>query len=384
MNETSPARSNLSTPMVTTSGFWLYQSTGWSLFALLQLLMVASDEPLSLHTVLPALLLFVLAISGSLLLRRVYQRWRGGVHSQAATLLLIVLAALLCALCADLLHYWLLWPLAQVPLLWQGAAFNWFDAQPPGAKLPALSLLYLVWSMLYLTLSRQLDLRQSLQARQQLESHMTEAQLSSLLAQLSPHFMFNCINNIRALILEDSQSARLMLGHFADLLRYQIQPQTQALVPLRTELAVLEDYLALLQIQFEHRLAWQADVAPEFLARPVPRLALQLLVENAVKHGISQRRDGGVVRLQVKPLDAEHWLLEVTNPGVLPPADVTHPSAATDNTGTGLKNLRHRLQLIYRNSASLQLLQDGPLVRAQLILPQQSASSLQQPSQESS
>jgi LytS/YehU family sensor histidine kinase len=88
--------------------------------------------------------------------------------------------------------------------------------------------------------------------------------------------------------------------------------------------------------------------------------------------------------LQVKQLDAEHWLLEVTNPGVLPPADVTHPSAATDNTGTGLKNLRHRLQLIYRNSASLQLLQDGPLVRAQLILPQQSASSLQPPSQESS
>jgi two-component system LytT family sensor kinase len=370
--------------MVASSGFWLYQSTGWSLFALLQLLMVASDEPLSLNTALPALLLFVLAISGSLLLRRVYQRWRSGVHSQAATLLLIVVAALLCALAADLLHYWLLWPLAQVPLLWQGAAFNWFDAQPPGAKLPALSMLYLLWSMLYLTLSRQLDLRQSLQARQQLESHMTEAQLSSLLAQLSPHFMFNCINNIRALILEDSQSARLMLGHFADLLRYQIQPQTEALVPLRTELAVLEDYLALLQIQFEHRLAWQADVAPEFLARPVPRLALQLLVENAVKHGISQRRDGGVVRLQVKPLDAEHWLLEVTNPGVLPPADVTHPSAATDNTGTGLKNLRHRLQLIYRNSASLQLLQDGPLVRAQLILPQQSASSLQPPSQESS
>lgn len=358
-------------PQPTPSGFWLYQSAGWSLFAFLQLLMLGSDEPLSRHSLLPALLLLVLALTGSLVLRRLYQRWRQQQHSQGATLGLLVGAALLCALVVDLLHYWLLWPLAQLPLLWQGAAFTWFDAQPMGSKLPLLLLLYLVWSMLYLTLSRQQDVRHGELQRQQLELHMTEARLSSLLAQLSPHFMFNCINNIRALILEDSHSARQMLTHFADLLRYQIQAQSDALVPLREELLVLDDYLALLRIQFEQRLQWQVQVAPDCLARPVPRLALQLLVENAVKHGIGRRQAGGCIELKVERLESQQWLLQVSNPGELTTqiADQTKQAPDPGNTGTGLANLRQRLALLYGNEASLQLVQDGDWVRARLVLP---------------
>lgn len=359
------------TPQPAPSGFWLYQSAGWSLFALLQLLMLGSDEPLSLHTLLPALLLLVLALTGSLVLRKLYQRWRQQQHSQGATLGLLIGAALLCALVVDLLHYWLLWPLAQLPVLWQGPLFAWFDAQPMGSKLPLLLLLYLVWSMLYLTLSRQQDVRHGEQQRQQLELHMTEARLSSLLAQLSPHFMFNCINNIRALILEDSHSARQMLTHFADLLRYQIQAQSDALVPLREELLVLEDYLALLRIQFEQRLQWQVQVAPDCLARPVPRLALQLLVENAVKHGIGRRQAGGCIELKVERLESQQWLLQVSNPGLLTPQSAPQGMQAPEpgNTGTGLANLRQRLALLYGNEASLQLVQDGDWVRARLILP---------------
>lgn len=356
---------------IASSGFWLYQIAGWSLFALLQLLMLGSDEPLSLHNILPAMLLLVLAVSASLGLRALYQRWRKQQHSQSATLGLLLGAALLSALLVDLLHYWLLWPLAQLPLLWQAPVFTWFDAQPMGSKLPLLLLLYLIWSMLYLTLSRQQDVRHGEQQRQQLELHMTEARLSSLLAQLSPHFMFNCINNIRALILEDSHSARQMLTHFADLLRYQIQAQSDALVPLREELLVLEDYLALLRIQFEQRLQWQAQVAPDCLTRPVPRLALQLLVENAVKHGIGRRQAGGCIELQVERLDPQQWLLQVSNPGLLTPQLAEQRLQAQDpgNTGTGLANLRQRLALLYGNEASLQLVQDGDWVRARLILP---------------
>lgn len=350
------------------SGFWLYQLAGWSLFATLQLLLVGSDEPLSLQNVLPALLLLALAFGGSLLLRAFYRHWRRRPHSQLQTLGLLVLSALIAALSVDVLHYWLLWPLAQLPLFWQSAAFHWFDAQPLGSKAPLLALLYLFWSMLYLTLSRQLDLRRSEQLRQTLEVNMTQAQLQSLLAQLSPHFMFNCINNIRALILEDQQNARLMLSHFADLLRYQIQPQTQALVPLTQELSVLDDYLALLHIQYEQRLQWQLDLAPECRQRLVPRLALQLLVENAVKHGIGQRRDGGCIEILIKPLDESQWLLQVSNPGHLTAPDQAAASQPA-NTGTGLTNLRQRLQLLYGAEAQLFLIQDGDFVRAQLFLP---------------
>jgi len=355
-------------PQPLTSHFWLYQLAGWSLFALLQLLIVASDEPLTLHTLLPALLLLVLALGGTVLLRTHYQRWRRRPHSQLQTLGLLVFSALSTAVGVDVLHYWILWPLAQLPVLWQSAAFHWFDAQPLGSKAPLLALLYLFWSMLYLTLSRQLDLRRSEQLRQTLEVNMTQAQLQSLLAQLSPHFMFNCINNIRALILEDQQNARLMLSHFADLLRYQIQPQTQALVPLAQELSVLDDYLALLHIQYEQRLQWQLQLAPECQLRLVPRLVLQLLVENAVKHGIGQRRDGGCIEILIQTLDDSHWLLQVSNPGQLAaPAQAAAPQP--DNTGTGLTNLRQRLQLLYGAEAQLNLVQDADWVRAQLYLP---------------
>jgi sensor histidine kinase YesM len=351
-----------------TSFFWLYQLAGWSLFALLQLLIVGSDEPLTLHTVLPALLLLGLALGGSVLLRVCYQRWRQHPRSQLQTLGLLWLASLLTALLVDVLHYGLLWPAAQLGLLWQSEAFQWFDAQPPGSKAPLLLLLYLFWSMLYLTLSRQLDLRRSEQQRQTLEVNITAARLNSLLAQLSPHFMFNCINNIRALILEDPGSARLMLTHFADVLRYQIQPQQQALVPLAQELAVVDAYLALLQIQYEQRLQWQLQLAPECKQQLVPGLALQLLVENAVKHGISQHRDGGCIEISISRQDNCHWQLQVSNPGRLAkPGTVIHPAA--QNTGTGLTNLRQRLQLLYGTEARLLLIQDGDWVRAQLCLP---------------
>lgn len=376
MNNASDLKHNRTErPPSAPSGFWLYQSAGWSLFALLQLLMLGSDEPLSLHTLLPALLLLVLALTGSLGLRKLYQRWRQQQHSQSATLGLLIGAAMLGALAVDLLHYWLLWPLAQLPVLWQGPVFAWFDAQPMGSKMPLLVLLYLVWSMLYLTLSRQLDIRHGEQQRQQLELHMTEARLSSLLAQLSPHFMFNCINNIRALILEDSHSARQMLTHFADLLRYQITTQSDALVPLREELQVLDDYLALLRIQFEQRLQWQTAVAPDCLARPVPRLALQLLVENAIKHGIGRCQAGGCIELTVERLGSQQWQLQVSNPGLLlmQHAPEQPQTKAPGNTGTGLANLRQRLALLYGDAASLQLLQDGDRVRARIILPWQSA-----------
>lgn len=350
------------------SGFWLYQLAGWSLFATLQLLLVGSDEPLSLQNVLPALLLLTLAFGGSLMLRACYQRWRRRPRSQLQTLGLLVLSSIIAALSVDVLHYLVLWPLAQLPVLWQSAAFHWFDAQPLGSKAPLLALLYLFWSMLYLTLSRQLDLRRSEQLRQTLEVNMTQAQLQSLLAQLSPHFMFNCINNIRALILEDTHSARLMLSHFADVLRYQIQPQMessqQALVPLSSELVVLDAYLALLFIQFEQRLQWQLQLAPECRSYVLPRLALQLLVENAVKHGISKQRDGGCIQISARTLDASHWQLEVCNPGQL-----AATTTAEGNTGTGLTNLRQRLQLLYGAEAQLLLIQDGDFVRAQLFLP---------------
>lgn len=344
---------------IASGSFWLYQSLGWSLFAVLQLLLVAADQPLTLGSLTPALLLLALAIGGSLLLRLLFRRLRRRPRSTAATLGWLFAPPLLLSIAIDFCHYLLLWPISQS----HPALSGLFDAQPLGAKTPFLLPLYIFWSSLYLTLSRQLDIRAAEQAKQESELRLQQSQLQTLLAQLSPHFMFNCINNIRALILEDPQAARTMLAHFADMLRYQIDADQQVLVPLRSELAVLKDFAALLHIQFEQRLQLDYQIDPACLSRLLPKLTLQLLFENAVKHGISQRPQGGLISLQINALDAVGWQITMRNSGQLL---LAAEKASENNTGSGLNNLRQRLALIFGDQATLQLQQQVDEVVATL------------------
>ena len=136
-------------------GFWLYQSLGWSLFAVLQLLLITTDEPLTVRNLTPALLLLGLAIGGTLVLRLGFRRLRRRPRSTAATLGWLLGMTLLLAMLIDFSHYLLLWPIS----LLDPTLSDLFDAQPFGAKIPFLLPLYLFWSSLYLTLSRQLDIR---------------------------------------------------------------------------------------------------------------------------------------------------------------------------------------------------------------------------------
>lgn len=329
-----------------THGFWLYQSAGWSLFALLQLLVLTADQPLTLSTALPALLLWLLAFAGSLVLRTAWQTLGGATYGSAVLLAIWLLGPLLLAVLLDASHYWLLWPVSQLHPSLAGV----FDAQPIGAATVLLWPLYLVWSALYLMLSRQQQLLSAKRARLDSELRLQQSQLESLLAQLNPHFMFNCINNIRALILENPAAARDMLAHFADMLRYQVTSTPEVLVPLREELAVANDYLALMHIQFEQRLVVTQQIDERCLAMPVPKLLLQLLLENAIKHGISRQARGGDITIEVQQTGpTNHWQLQVRNTGEL--------AAQPCPSGSGLANLQQRLQLLFGDHATFTLTQ---------------------------
>ncbi len=335
--------------------FWLYQSLGWSLFALVQLLVLTSDEALNLHNALPALLLLLLAFSGSLLLRWFWQRLSGNTVGSAGTLGYWLGSSMLLAICLDLAHYWSLWPLAKLHPEFAGL----FDAQPPGAKFVMVWPLYLAWSALYLMLSRQQQLRHTQQLQQESELRLQQTQLQGLLAQLNPHFMFNCINNIRALILEDPSAARTMLAHFADMLRYQIAADHQVLVPLRTELTVAEDYIALMKIQFEERLTFTTQIDPACLGLKLPKLTLQLLLENAIKHGINRNAEGGHIQLAVQLTNPPHaWTLTLRNTGRIQQNPITNAQRSSEpQVGTGLVNLRQRLKLLFGHAANIELQQ---------------------------
>lgn len=183
-----------------------------------------------------------------------------------------------------------------------------------------------------------------------LSAGMKEAELRALKSQVNPHFIFNALNSLRALIDEDPARARLAVTQLANLLRYSLQSAQAESVAFEDELRVVNDYLALEQVRHEERLRLKLDIAPETLGLAVPPLVLQTLVENAVKYGISPRPEGGEITIVAR---CEHGQLQlrVTNPGELTAA----AGAAGKSTGLGLKNAAERLRLFFGDRATLQI-----------------------------
>lgn len=177
-------------------------------------------------------------------------------------------------------------------------------------------------------------------AKWQAETAARELELQVLRAQINPHFLFNALNNLRALINEDPARAREMLSRLSNTLRHTLQHSAKERVPLADELAVVRDYVALEQLHHEERLRvdWQVD--PATAGASVPPMLLQLLVENAIKHGIARTAGGGVVDIRIRR-DGAALQIAVDNPGHWKPA--ANAADAPTSTGLGLVHLRERL-----------------------------------------
>lgn len=215
--------------------------------------------------------------------------------------------------------------------------------------------IYALWSLLYFGYNIADRFRRSEVERAQLAATIKEAELRALKAQVNPHFIFNALNSLRALIDEDPTRARLAVTQLANLLRYSLQSDQLETVPFEEELRIVTDYLALEQVRHEERLRLRLDVAPETLQLPVPPMLLQTLVENAVKYGISNRPEGGEIAI-IARRTGDELHLQVTNPGVLPAKSATGASVRVNgSTGVGLRNAAEHLRLLFGARAGLQL-----------------------------
>jgi len=174
-------------------------------------------------------------------------------------------------------------------------------------------------------------------AKWQAEAAARELELQVLRAQINPHFLFNALNNLRALVNEDPARAREMLTRLSNTLRHTLQHSAKERVPLADELAIVRDYVALEQLHHEERLRVDWRVDPATADASVPPMLLQLLVENAIKHGIARTPGGGVVDIRIAR-DGDTLQIAVDNPGQWKP----QPDAPT-STGLGLAHLRERL-----------------------------------------
>jgi two-component system LytT family sensor kinase len=182
-----------------------------------------------------------------------------------------------------------------------------------------------------------------------LEQELGRARLERLEAQLQPHFLFNTLNVISSLMYHDPARADRMLGRLSDLLRLTFQRSPEPEVALAEELEWLGWYLQIMQLRFGDRLTLRQDIAPDTLGLAVPRLLLQPLVENALKHGAARRAGPATVLISARQT-GDRLLLSVEDDG----PGVDDPATAI-GSGVGLSNTAERLRTLYGNTGALTL-----------------------------
>jgi sensor histidine kinase YesM len=187
-----------------------------------------------------------------------------------------------------------------------------------------------------------------------------DAQLNNLSAQLNPHFFFNSINNIKALVIEDPIAARRAIDLLAELLRTSLYRSDFLLIPLKEEISLVRDYLELEKLRLEERLQQCIEVDEDLGSNLVPRLSIQTLVENAIKHGINKQIEGGLVKVKVMQV-AEGIEISVQNPGKL--------DRTKSMEGVGLKNLKERIDLQFKEKGKFHIEQRNGIVLSTLLIP---------------
>jgi signal transduction histidine kinase len=187
----------------------------------------------------------------------------------------------------------------------------------------------------------------------QLEARLAEAQLQALQRQLHPHFLFNTLNAISALMHRDVEAADQMLAKLSDLLRMALDQRGGQEVTLKDELEFLQKYLEIEEARFGDRLSVTFDIAPETLDAQVPNLLLQPLVENSIRHAVAVRIEPGRIEIRARHLGETLELVVSDNGPGMPPSRLTSPGK-----GVGLANTRSRLERLY--GANHQLLFSEP------------------------
>jgi len=203
------------------------------------------------------------------------------------------------------------------------------------------------WIFIYISYTGQRDARNQELANAHLQTSLKDAQLRSLSNQLNPHFLFNSLNDIRFMIHENAQQADTMLVGLSEILRYSLEGAMREKVPLSEELAMIERYIRIVGVQLESRLRFSIDAPAHLHPCLVPPLMLQMLIENAIKHGAAAMRQGGDVRLSV----SEHGCrlrLMVSNDK---PAESRYRADSGGGLGLAVRNIEQRLQLLYGDAA---------------------------------
>jgi len=332
--------------------YWLAQIAGWALYALLGLSLVGAD---ALRRMPRLPYVYAIAVVIAMLLSHFWgrcirrQQWLQRSWPQIAWRAIVGAIAFGCAQSLLLALVYRIWiePKTFVNLRWLPSAVG------------SWSFSFLCWFAIYFSSQMLHRMRRSELEGLRLELARREAELRALQAQIHPHFLFNSLNSLRALIYSEPERAGAMVDQIASLLRHSLSSNAQPLVALQDELAAAECYLRIEKIRFEERLVYRYNIADEARTALLPPMILQTLVENAVKHGVEPRTFGEIL-IEARRVD-DILLLRVVNTGAIAPA--------SNAPHLGLDNARQRLRLLMGEKAALELRQEASTVAAELHAP---------------
>jgi LytS/YehU family sensor histidine kinase len=215
------------------------------------------------------------------------------------------------------------------------------------SKILSLVLIFIIWSVIYFGFHFFDNYKKTEIQNLRLEANTKEVELNKLKSQLNPHFMFNSMNSIRALVDEDPKKAKVAITQLSNILRNTLMMHKNKFITLEEELVLVKDYLELEHIRFEERLNFNFDIDPNTLTLNVPPMMIQTLVENGIKHGISKYPEGGSILIITLKTETG-FEVEIINTGQL-------ILNAKSDSGVGVENTTNRLELLFGKKASFSL-----------------------------
>ena len=342
-----------------TSLYWIFQIVGWSLFFTLTVLYfsIVHSEPISQTQVLSTTGFCL----GGLLLTHAFRyqlkkrAWLAlpylsiGVRIVAANVLMAIVLDGMIIAWGVLFGYRLTTKSDWLDLL--GGVLN-------------TSLVFGIWSLIYFVSFAFRNYKREEIDKLKAERSLKDSELARLRSQMNPHFVFNALNSIRGLVMENPSQAQEAITQLSYLLRNFLNTENVTLTTLGNEIKTVQDYLNLEKLRYEARLKFEVEIAANTLQATLPTMMVQTLVENAVKHGISNSIEGGTIAIK-SWIEANKLYISVANTGSLAP----RREGAEVESGFGIKSSKERLNLQYGSEANLRLEEQNGNVVATIALP---------------
>ncbi|MCX6297229.1 MAG: histidine kinase [Bacteroidetes bacterium] len=335
--------------------YWFCQIGGWLFLVLAQSLYLKLSGALTLETATSQFLLLVFGIVLSHLYRNFIVRFEWIKIKLFFLIPLVIFASILLAIIGDYSQY-------GIELLLGIAGEKHEDVITIVTNIVNLIPFYFSWSLIYFLFHFIENYKKAEIENLKWEASINEIELNKLKSQLNPHFIFNAMNSIRALVDENPNKSKDAITQLSNILRNTLQMGKNKVITFEDELKIVNDYLALETVRYEERLKTLVQIHPDSKLFNVPPLMIQTLIENGIKHGISKLVHGGEISIQTY-IKNENLVVKIRNSGQLLEKTDT-------DSGLGIKNVRQRLHLLYGEKSSLKIYnEDENNVITELIIP---------------